>query len=147
MDNQKLLTREQFVTQVFARSKGICVFCTNAAVNAHHIFERKLFADGGYYLSNGAALCATHHWECEITRLPVSAVHLACKITYPKYPDGLDPTQIYDKWGNRVRKDGLRGPGPLFEDTGCRRALQAGGFLGRFVTADLPEPEISHELG
>ena len=57
--NDKLLTREEFKKQVFARTNGKCCVpdCSCDAVDAHHIMDRKLWNDGGYYLSNGAALC------------------------------------------------------------------------------------------
>lgn len=135
----KLLSREAFERDVFARHRGRCVFCTAAAVDAHHIFERKLFADHGYYAENGAPVCERHHWDCETTRLSVEEVLAACGLESRWLPPGFPPDATYDKWGNRIRRDGLREAGPLFTDTGCRRALQAGGFLGLFVPAGTPE--------
>ncbi len=38
---RELLTREAFNSAVFGRAKGRCIFCTEAAVNAHHILDRK----------------------------------------------------------------------------------------------------------
>lgn len=62
-----LLTREEFKKQVFAKTNGKCCVpsCTCNAVDAHHILDRKLWKDGGYYLSNGAALCTKHHLDAE----------------------------------------------------------------------------------
>ena len=62
-----LLTREEFKKQVFAKTNGKCCVpdCTCDAVDAHHIMDRKLWNDGGYYLSNGASLCAKHHLDAE----------------------------------------------------------------------------------
>ena len=134
----RLLTREAFSTTVLARSRGRCVLCGAPAVDAHHILERKLFADGGYYAANGAAVCADCHWACETTQRTVEEVRHAAGITETCLPPGFAPAVRYDKWGNVVRLDGLREPGPLFEDTGCRKALAAGGFLGRFVPKDTP---------
>lgn len=125
-----LLTREAFKTQVLARSAGRCIFCARPAVDAHHILERKLFADGGYYLANGAAVCETHHWDCETMRVSVEAVRAAAGITEVCVPPGFDPAAVYDKWGNRQRADGTWAAGPLFADTGARRALAHGGRLG-----------------
>ncbi len=133
-----LLSREAFHAQVFARSAGRCVMCAAPAVDAHHILERKLFADGGLYLDNGAAVCEAHHWACETTQLSVCEVRRAGGISRIVLPAGLAPGFDYDKWGNRLRADGLREPGPLFEDTGCRRALAAGGVLGLFVPKGTP---------
>jgi hypothetical protein len=66
-DTDTLLTREEFKKQVFARTKGRCCVpgCNCDAVDAHHIMDRKLWNDGGYYLSNGAALCSKHHLDAE----------------------------------------------------------------------------------
>ena len=140
----KHLSRADFEKQVFARHKGCCAFCSLKAVDAHHIFERKLFAmqeepNAGYFLANGVAVCEGHHWDCETTVLSIEQVLKACNIEKPCLPSGLAPGKRYDKRGNVLRSDGLREPGPLFEDMGCRRALKAGGFLGLFVPAGTPE--------
>lgn len=131
---EKLLNRQDFKRLVFARSRGRCVFCGAAAVDPHHILERKLFPEtGGYFLSNGAAVCEVHHWDCETTKLSVEEVRVAAGIIDAALPDGFDSEQKYDKWGNRIRPDGMREPGVLFHDTGARKALAAGGKLGLFV--------------
>lgn len=132
---EPLLSREAFQVEVLARSHGRCVFCTQAAMAAHHILERKLFACGGYYASNGAAVCAGHHWDCETTRLSVEAVRAAAGITVAILPQSLAPDGAYDKWGNRIWQSGLRSWGPLEGDGGARRALAAGGFLGLMMPA------------
>lgn len=136
---RKLLDRESFERAVFARHGGRCVFCARPAVDAHHILERKLFADLGYYVENGAPVCSEHHWDCETTRLSVAEVLAACGLPSPCLPPGFSVDATFDKWGNRMRRDGLREPGPLFHDTGCQRALRAGGFLGLFVPVGTPE--------
>ena len=66
MEND-LLSREEFKKQVFARTNGKCCVpgCNCDAVDAHHIMDRKLYRDGGYYIVNGAALCSKHHLEAE----------------------------------------------------------------------------------
>jgi hypothetical protein len=43
--------------------------CGGEAKDAHHIIERKLFPDGGYYLENGVSLCNEHHMEVEKTTI------------------------------------------------------------------------------
>lgn len=131
----KLLTREEFKRVVLGRSGGRCVFCALPAVDAHHILERKLYPETqGYFASNGAAVCEKHHWDCETTRITVEEVRRAAGITAAALPPGFDPCHVYDKWGNRVRPDGLIEAGPLFADTGARRALAAGGKLGLLIT-------------
>ena len=132
----ELLSREEFKRQVFARSCGACVFFGKPSVDAHHILERKLFVDGGYYLLNGAAVCEVHHWDCESTALSVEAVRAAAGLTGPALlPSALDPAGTYDKWGNRVWPSGLRSWGPLESDTGARRALAQGGYLAVMMPA------------
>ena len=136
----ELLSREEFKRQVFARSRGACVFCGKPAVDAHHILERKLFVDGGYYAENGAAVCEGHHWECESTVLAVDVVRAAAGLTGAvKLPPALDQAGTYDKWGNRIWPSGLRSWGPLETDTGARRALAQGGFLAVMMPADYCE--------
>lgn len=134
----RLLSRTEFERQVFARDGHTCVFCPAPAVDAHHILERKLFTDGGYYLDNGASVCAEHHWACETTQLSPEEVRAAAGITQVVVPEGLSLEQAYDKWGNKVRKDGFREPGPLYFDAGCRKALSRGGRLGHVVPEGTP---------
>ncbi len=130
-----LLTREMFKSQVLAASAGRCVLCARPAVDAHHILERKLFMDGGYRLSNGAAVCSECHWRCETTEISVEAVLVACGRQTPLLPEGFDPTRHYDKWGNEILPNGRRRPGPLFNDPGARKALQKGRMWWRFQEA------------
>lgn len=140
------LTREEFRNQVFARDGGKCVLCDRAAADAHHIMERKLYADGGYDADNGASVCNEHHMDCELTKISVEQVRKAAGITRAVLPRGFDPESRYDKWGNLILDNGLRVAGPLASDDGCRSALARGGFLGTVVAND-PEtapglPEI-----
>lgn len=134
-----LLTRDAFKAQVFARSGGRCVLCGAPAIDAHHILERKLYPNGGYYLANGAAVCEPCHLACEHTTVTVGDVRQAAHIDGPVLPPGFEPGIVYDKWGNRVWTSGMRTSGPLAQDTGMRRALAAGGFLGRLMPADYTE--------
>lgn len=122
----KLLSREDFNKHVRLRSAGFCVFCDEPAVDAHHVLDRKLFLDGGYYLGNGAAVCERHHILCETTHISVDAVRLAAHIGQPVLPPGFDPQKTYDKWGNVLVSDDVILAGPLAKDTGCQRALAAG---------------------
>lgn len=134
-----LLTREAFKTEVFARSKQRCVFCGAPAVDAHHILERKLFEDGGYYLDNGAAVCEDDHWKCETTEHSLDAVRRAAGITKPAIPPTMDANAVWDKWGNRVWPSGMRTWGVLAGDTGAKKALAQGGFLGFMMPAGYTE--------
>lgn len=125
-----LIDRREFDVQVSRRSGGLCVLCGNPGTAAHHILDRKLFPDGGYRLANGAYVCDPCHWDCETTKVDADSVRRAAGIQEVILPPGFDPSLSYDKWGNELRPDGMRTPGPLADDTGCRRALAKGGYLG-----------------
>lgn len=135
----ELLSRDEFKRLVLLRSSGRCVFCLRKAVDAHHVLERKLFDDHGYYLGNGAAVCEKHHWSCETTTLSVEAVRQAAGIRRPVLPAGFRPEGSYDKWGNRVWPSGARSWGPLEHDTGARKALATAGLLALMMPSDYDE--------
>lgn len=128
----KLLSREEFKSQTFSRDNHTCIFCDKPAVDAHHILDRKLWNDGGYYLSNGASVCEEHHWECEKTTLSVEDVRQACGITDFILPKGLSQDYSYDKWGNRIKENGFRDKGVLFEDDGVQKILKKAGLIYLF---------------
>ena len=129
----KLLTRDNFRERVFARDKHKCVFCDLPAQDAHHILERRLWPDGGYYLDNGASVCAEHHMACEMTIISVEDVRHAAGITRIHVPDQFYPDHIYDKWGNPILEDGRRGKGELFFDESVQKVLDQGEMLDRFT--------------
>lgn len=99
---QKLLTRDEFRESVFKRDGNKCVICKNEAADAHHILDRKLFSDGGYYLNNGASLCYEHHIEAEKCEISVEEIREAAGITEIILPEGFDRSLVYDKWGQEV---------------------------------------------
>lgn len=119
----KLLSRDNFREGVFARDKGKCVFCGKPAQDAHHILERRLWTDGGYYLENGASVCAEHHMACETTEISVEQVREACGITKICVPDHMYDDHIYDKWGNVVLPNGTRTKGELFFDESVQKVI------------------------
>lgn len=122
--NNKLLTREQFKEAVFKRDKQKCICCGKPAVDAHHLLERKLFTDGGYYLNNGVSLCEECHLEAETTEYSVEELRLKAGIVIAVLPINFESSKTYDKWGNEI-KDGELIPGPLFHDKGCQTMLAA----------------------
>lgn len=128
-----LLTRDQFREGVFARDKHKCVFCEKPAQDAHHVIERRLWDDGGYYLDNGASVCGEHHILCEQTLISVEQVREAAGITHIIVPDDLYDSEVYDKWGNPVLANGRRGMGPLFWDESVQKVLKEGGVLDIFT--------------
>ena len=134
-----LLTRDQFRTAVFERDGHRCVICGAregdrlhdsghpARLDAHHIIERRLWSDGGYYLDNGATLCdySMHgcHMDAETTSLSVERIREAAGITKIILPEDMYPDHVYDKWGNTILADGRRTKGPLFNDASVQKVL------------------------
>lgn len=123
MGNHSLLTRDQFREQVLARKNGQCCFCGEKAVDAHHIVERKLWGDGGYYLANGAQVCADHHMACETTEISTEEVRKACGITDVLLPAHFE-VGSYDKWGNPVLPNGQRLRGEMFYEEQVQKVLK-----------------------
>jgi hypothetical protein len=120
----KLLSREQFKELVFKRDKHTCLFCSKPAVDAHHILDRKLWLDNGYYLENGASVCEFHHWEVEKTNISVEEIKAKAGITYNLLPPQLDHSLSYDKWGNIMLDNGMRKPGEMFELENVQKILK-----------------------
>ena len=106
---EKLLTRTEFREGVFARDDHHCVICRTAGQDAHHILERRLFCDpaelGGYFLGNGATLCAAHHIQAEETVLSCEQVREAAGIKQVILPSHLYDDVRYDKWGQPGRAE------------------------------------------
>jgi hypothetical protein len=121
--NFTLLSRDAFREGVFARDDHKCLVCGSPALDAHHILERKLWPDGGYYLENGASVCQEHHLEAESTVLSCDKLReLAGIKTFP-IPPHLYKDQPYDKWGNPILPNGMRLKGELFEDVSVQKVL------------------------
>lgn len=129
----KLLSRDAFRNEVFARDKNTCCICPQAAQDAHHIIERRLFPDGGYYLDNGASLCADHHLQAERTTLSPGTIREKAGIKDVILPPHLYRDQEYDKWGNPCLANGTRLKGDLFFDASVQKALDEGGVLTLFT--------------
>lgn len=128
-----LLSRDDFREGVFARDKHKCVFCDKPAVDAHHIIERRLWSNGGYFLNNGASVCSEHHILCEQTVISVEDVRHACGITKIIVPEHLYDDQPYDKWGNPILANGQRLKGELFFDESVQKILAQGNVLDLFT--------------
>lgn len=124
MNNFKLLTREQFRDLSFKRDKYTCVFCQKPSVDPHHIIDRKLFSDGGYYLDNCASVCEEHHWAVEKTDISVEDVRKAAGVTNIILPEGFDISNVYDKWGNIILPNGRRQPGSMFFEENVQKILR-----------------------
>lgn len=132
--NQKLLTRDEFRQKCLERDNYACVLCGSIVnIVVHHIIERRLFGNGGYYTANGASVCETCHLACEATIISVEDIRLACRITKPVIPPHLYDDQPYDKWGNPVMPNGQRLKGELFHDESVQKILKAGDVLHLFI--------------
>src|SRR5208337_3939674 len=103
-----LLTRDQFREGVFARDGKKCVNCGLPGVDAHHILERRLFPDGGYYLNNGVTVCENCHLAAEATLISCEHLRERAGITEIVLPEHFFVDGSYDKWGNQVLDDGRR---------------------------------------
>lgn len=125
----KLLTRDAFREGVFARDRNLCVNCQSPAQDAHHIIERRLFADGGYYLDNGASVCGECHIFAEQTLVSPDDLREVAGITKVVIPEHLYTDEVYTKWGDQILPDGTRLPGELFHDESVQKVLKAGGVL------------------
>ena len=131
-ETEKLLDRNTFRELVFERDNYCCVICgqgakDNVQIDGHHILERRLWDDGGYYMSNGATLCDKGkdgcHYAAETTWISVEEIREKAGIDKPKIPEDMYSDNIYDKWGNIILADGRRTKGPLFTDENVQRVL------------------------
>lgn len=119
-----LLSRDDFREGVFRRDNHRCVICYAYAQDAHHIIERRLFPDGGYYLNNGASLCGPCHLRAESTEISCERIRSAACVGGVVLPPHFYPDQTYDKWGNAVLPNGRRIRGELFEDISVQKVIR-----------------------
>lgn len=73
--SETLLSRRVFREKALDRDNETCIvpWCEAPADDVHHIIERKLWPDGGYYLSNAASVCNPHHRRAEENLIPPHA--------------------------------------------------------------------------
>jgi hypothetical protein len=135
----KLLSRVEFKTAVFKRDKDQCLICRQPAVDAHHIVERKLFKDGGYYLDNGASVCEMHHFQAEQTVISCQQLRNLAKIKSIGLPNNFDSALNYDKWGNIILPNNRRLPGPMFHLDSVQKVLASANLLSFFNLSSLHE--------
>jgi hypothetical protein len=119
----ELLTPNEFRERVLARDNRRCVVCGAEGKDAHHIMDRRLFDNGGYYLDNGTTLCEEHRTQAEQTILTCEEIRAAAGITTVVLPDHLYLDERWDKLGNMILKDGRRIRGELFNDESVQMAL------------------------
>lgn len=136
----RLLTRDEFREAVFVADEHKCVICSKPAVDAHHLYNRNLWEDGGYYLNNGVALCETCHYEAETNRLTIAELIEASGREH-LLPPGLSYKETYDTWGNVLLPNGLVAFGPMKGDEGMQKALK---HLGGLFTDRVKYPSTSY---
>ncbi len=129
----ELLSREQFREQVLNRDSGKCVMCDKPAVDAHHIIDRALWDNGGYYLQNGVSLCEYHHWGAEMTIISCDLLREKIGVTQPLLPDHFYRDQSYDKWGNIKLPNGTRIKGEMLGNKSVIDLLKKAGVWESFV--------------
>lgn len=118
-----LLSRDDFRNAVFKRDGHKCVHCKADAQDAHHIVERRLFPDGGYYLANGASVCGPCHLAAEATTLSCDALREAAGIKEVVLPPHFYEDEPIDKWGNQILPNGQRLRGELFDDASVQKVI------------------------
>jgi hypothetical protein len=128
----KLLSRDEFRESVFDRDGHKCVMCGKPAQDAHHIIERKLWPDFGYYLENGASVCGDCHILCEQTVIDCQTLRDKCGIREIVLPPHMYPDLEYDKWGNQIQPNGRRLYGELMDDESVIKILKSGNMLSIF---------------
>lgn len=128
----KFLTRNDFRELVFTRDEHKCVICRAPGQDAHHIIERRLFSDGGYYLDNGATVCGPCHILAEQTILDAQVIREETGISRIVLPEHLYSDVAYDKWANIIQPNGRRLKGELFFDESVQKVLKEGDVLHLF---------------
>jgi hypothetical protein len=132
-----LLKRDDFREKVFKRDKHKCVWCGGIAVDAHHIVERKLFDDGGYYLENGVSVCEKCHLLAEMTIISCEQLREKAGINVTVLPQLFESDYVYDKWGNMILEDDSRLKGPMFNTEQVQKILKPLIYKGLVVFKDL----------
>jgi hypothetical protein len=119
----QLLSREVFREKVFVRDSFKCVYCGNQDIVAHHIIDRALWDNGGYFIENGVALCPKCHVLAEQTLLSCVELRKLSNIHTILLPNHLCPEDSYDKWGNILLPSGARIKGELFFNKNLQEIL------------------------
>jgi len=96
-----LLSRHEFRDRCFERDDQTCVvpWCSTSADEVHHIIERSLWDDEGYYLENGVSVCNFHHRQAENDLIPPHAFWRWLDVT-PITPHGYGAA--ITKWGEAL---------------------------------------------
>lgn len=102
-----VLERNEFRELCVERDNHQCVVpnCTRKVTvdpetdgEVHHIIERRLWDDGGWYMDNGTSVCNFHHRKAEENEIPPQAFWRWLDIQNPPLPEDYDDLNI-NKWG------------------------------------------------
>jgi len=93
------------------------------SIHVHHIVERKLWPNDGFFLDNGASVCEPCHLRTESTEISCDELRKRCGIDRAHLPDHFCPDEVIDKWGNILLPNGQRLRGELFDDEGAQKIL------------------------
>lgn len=138
------MSRDVWRDAVLRRDGVRCVVCGRAGdqvgLSAHHLVERRLWPDGGYYLDNGATVCddpaedggLSCHRRAEGNAITPDDLRAMAGIATVLLPPHLAVDDIYDKWGSPLLRDGTWGMGELFWEEPVQRALADTGMLSLY---------------
>lgn len=138
--------RDYVRQQVFDRDSGLCVFCGNPGVDAHHILERRLWDDGGYDVDNLVTVCEDCHMKCEVGLFTPGNCREAAGIENVVVPSHMYIDQVYDKWGNPQFNDAINvfGIGPLFYDDSFQKLLNENWLAHNIYLSRVKYPRTFH---
>jgi predicted restriction endonuclease len=106
--------RTRWTRLVKERDNYTCQCCGHVGqkgdgtLHAHHILDRSLFDNGGYFIANGVSLCSFHHLEAEKTRITCEDLRQAAGIMSLCMPEHLYVDENYDHWGNIILPNKMR---------------------------------------
>lgn len=140
----KIYSRTEWKQKIFERDNHQCVNCGNKNIqlDAHHIIERKLFDDGGYYIDNGVSLCAESidnnslscHMQAEGCLILPDQLREKANIKNIILPPNWNKTQQYDKWGNIILSFQQRKPGKNFANEEVQKVLKKCNTIWMYYT-------------
>jgi len=102
------MSRNRFRERCVSRDGGECIVPTceqevtpspDGPGEVHHIMERKLWEDGGYFPANGASVCNPHHRMAEDNIIPPQAFWRWADVENPVVPVENAGYIDVDKWG------------------------------------------------
>lgn len=104
------MTREAFRQTCVERDGSECLipWCDESVTDdpdgpgeVHHIIERRLWDDGGYFADNGACVCNDHHRRAENNEIPPQAFWRWNSVDHPTLPETVS-SQDVNKWGEQL---------------------------------------------